>query len=120
MPDSPALRVLDVHKRFRLYHERPSSLKERVVRFRRAQYDVFWALSGVSCEVSQGETFGLIGPNGSGKSTLLKIIAGVFKPDSGLVEARGRLVSLLELGAGFHPDLTGRENVYLNASILGL
>jgi ABC-2 type transport system ATP-binding protein len=120
MSDSPAVRVSDVHKRFRLYHERPSSLKERVVRFRRAQYDVFWALSGVSCEVSEGETFGLIGPNGSGKSTLLKCIAGVFKPDSGRIETRGRLVSLLELGAGFHPDLTGRENVYMNASILGL
>jgi ABC-2 type transport system ATP-binding protein len=120
MPAPPALRVHDVHKRFRLYHERPSSLKERVVRFRRAHYDVFSALKGVSCEVEEGETFGLIGPNGSGKSTLLKIIAGVFRPDSGTVETRGRLVSLLELGAGFHPDLTGRENVYLNASILGL
>ncbi|WP_307844057.1 ABC transporter ATP-binding protein [Sanguibacter suaedae] len=80
----------------------------------------FWALRNVDLEISSGTTIGLIGPNGSGKSTLLKMIGGILQPDSGTVRIRGRLAALLELGAGFHPDLTGRENVYLNASILGL
>jgi ABC-2 type transport system ATP-binding protein len=115
----PMVAVRDVSKRFRLYHERPHSLKERVVNLRRANYEEFWALKDVSCDVQEGETFGLIGPNGSGKSTLLKCVAGIMRPDTGHIENRGRMASLLELGAGFHPDLTGRENVFLNASILG-
>ena len=116
----PAVRVEGVAKKFRLYHERAYSLKERIVNFRRARYEEFWALKDVSLEIAHGETAGLVGPNGSGKSTLLKLTAGIIRPTAGRIETHGRIASLLELGAGFHPDLTGRENVYLNASILGL
>jgi ABC-2 type transport system ATP-binding protein len=116
---APAIDVQGIGKRFRIYHHRPTSLKERVVRFRTA-YDDFWALRAVSVRVPQGSTLGLIGPNGSGKTTLLKIIAGILRPSEGTAITRGRIASLLALGAGFHPELTGRENVYLNASILGL
>ncbi len=98
------------------------SLKERVVNFGRSRKhrEDFWALRDIDLTIGSGSTVGLIGPNGSGKSTLLKMIGGILQPDSGTVRTRGRLAALLELGAGFHPDLTGRENVYLNASILGL
>jgi ABC-2 type transport system ATP-binding protein len=116
----PSVRVTDVSKIFRLYHERASTLKERVVNRRRAAYEEFWALKDVSLEINPSETAGLIGPNGSGKTTLLKLVAGIIRPSTGRIETRGRIASLLELGAGFHPDLTGRENIYLNASILGL
>ena len=116
----PAVAVEHVSKRFRLYHERPSSLKERILRFRRPRAEDFWALRDVAFEVPNGQTWGLVGPNGSGKTTLLKIIGGILRPTEGQVRTRGRLAALLELGAGFHPELTGRENVYLNASILGL
>jgi ABC-2 type transport system ATP-binding protein len=114
-----AITVEDLGKRFHLYRERPTSLKERLIRFRTASED-FWALRAVSVEVPEGTTMGLIGPNGAGKTTLLKIIAGILRPSEGRVVTRGRIASLLALGAGFHPELTGRENVYLNASILGL
>jgi ABC-2 type transport system ATP-binding protein len=119
--DSPTVvRVHDVSKRFVIYKDK--SLKERIVNSGRSRRhrDDFWALRNVDLEISAGSTVGLIGPNGSGKSTLLKTIGGILQPTSGTVERRGRLAALLELGAGFHPDLTGRENVYLNASILGL
>ena len=98
------------------------SLKERVVNFGRSQRhrEDFWALKGIDLDIEAGTTVGLIGPNGSGKSTLLKLVGGILQPTTGTVEHRGRLAALLELGAGFHPDLTGRENVFLNASILGL
>jgi ABC-2 type transport system ATP-binding protein len=114
------IRVSDVSKRFVIRKDK--SLKERLVNFRRsrANTEEFWALEHVSFEVASGTTVGLIGANGSGKSTLLKTIGGILTPTSGYVERRGRLAALLELGAGFHGDLTGRENVYLNASILGL
>ena len=115
-----AVEVEGVSKRFRVFHERPSSLKERLLRFRGSRAEDFWALRDVSFEVAKGETFGLVGVNGSGKTTLLKVIAGILRPTEGQVTTRGRIASLLELGAGFHPELTGRENVYLNASILGL
>ncbi|MGH2767912.1 MAG: ABC transporter ATP-binding protein [Actinomycetota bacterium] len=118
--NDPAVTLSDVSKKFKLYHERPQTLKERVVRFKRRQYEEFWALKDIALEIGKGETFGLIGANGSGKSTLLKLIAGILQPDTGAVATHGRIASLLELGAGFHPDLTGRENIYLNASILGL
>jgi ABC-2 type transport system ATP-binding protein len=114
------IRVDDVSKRFILRKEK--SLKERLVNFGRSNRhkEDFWALRNVNLDITAGTTIGLIGPNGSGKSTLLKTIAGIIQPTSGEVRRRGRLAALLELGAGFHPDLTGRENVYLNASILGL
>ena len=111
------IRAEGVSKRFLLHHEK--SLKERVVNRRKVVED-FWALRNVSFELEEGTTLGVIGANGSGKSTLLSIIAGILVPTEGYVERRGRLAALLELGAGFHPDLTGRENIYMNASILGL
>src|ERR671925_2098465 len=120
MPSDHAVVAQDVSKRFRLYHERAQSVKERVINRGSMRYEEFLALRNVSCEIRRGESFGLIGANGSGKTTLLKCIAGILRPDSGMIATHGRMASLLELGAGFHPDLTGRENVFLNASILGL
>jgi ABC-2 type transport system ATP-binding protein len=117
--NAPALEVADVSKKFRLYRERPTSLKARILHSRMRAED-FWALHDVSFHVPEGSSLGLIGHNGSGKTTLLKIVAGILRPTSGVVRQRGRLAALLELGAGFHPELTGRENVYLNASFLGL
>ena len=114
------MRVTGVSKRFRLHHEKYSSLKERVLHLGRIPYEDFWALSDINLEIEEGETWGLLGHNGSGKSTLLKCINGILQPTTGRIEVRGRLAALLELGAGFHPDLTGRENVFLNASLLGL
>src|SRR2546426_2649778 len=116
---APALEVADVSKKFRLYRERPTSLKARLLHSRMRAED-FWALRDVSFDIPEGSSLGLIGHNGSGKTTLLKIVAGILRPTSGVVRQRGRLVALLELGAGFHPELTGRENVYLNAGFLGL
>jgi len=116
----PVIRVEDVSKRFRLYHERNQSLKIWIMRGRRAEFEEFWALRDVSLEVERGSTFGLIGENGSGKSTLLKSIAKILRPDRGRISVTGKVSALLELGAGFHPELSGRENVYLNASILGV
>ena len=115
--------VVDVSglgKRFVIRKEK--SLKERIVNVGRSNKhkDDFWALRGIDLDISAGSTVGLVGANGSGKSTLLKCIGGILQPTEGEVSLRGRLAALLELGAGFHPDLTGRENVYLNASILGL
>ncbi|MCS5716618.1 ABC transporter ATP-binding protein [Herbiconiux sp. CPCC 205763] len=116
----PVVEINDVSKRFIIRKEK--SLKERLVNAGRSKQfkEDFWALKNVSLEIESGSTIGLIGPNGSGKSTLLKTIGGIIQPTSGSVQRRGRLAALLELGAGFHQDLTGRENVYLNASILGL
>jgi ABC-type polysaccharide/polyol phosphate transport system ATPase subunit len=114
---SPAVEVDGVSKRFRLYKERNQSLKAALMRRGRARYDEFWALQDVSFE---GSTFALIGENGSGKSTLLKCIARILEPEKGRVRTRGTVAALLELGSGFHPELSGRENVFLNGSILGL
>ncbi|HEX8080734.1 MAG TPA: ABC transporter ATP-binding protein [Jatrophihabitans sp.] len=120
MTGAPVIRVTDVSKKFVIRKDK--SLKERLVNARRSRANIeeFWALRHVDLEIGSGQTLGLIGGNGSGKSTLLKIIGGILTPSDGFVERRGRLAALLELGAGFHGDLTGRENVYLNASILGL
>ena len=120
MTNPTVVEVHDLSKRFVIRKEK--SLKERLVNFGRSNLhkEDFWALRNVDLEIEAGTTVGLIGPNGSGKSTLLKAIGGILQPTSGTVRTRGRMAALLELGAGFHPDLTGRENVYLNASILGL
>jgi ABC-2 type transport system ATP-binding protein len=115
-----AIEIEAVTKRFRIYHQHASSLKERVIGAGRNAFEEFYALSDVSFDVNVGETVGLLGHNGSGKSTLLKCVAGTLRPTSGRIRTRGRVAALLELGAGFHPELTGRENVYLNGSILGL
>lgn len=115
-----AVVVDGVSKRFRLYSERNQSLKAALMRGKRAAFDEFWALRDVSFEIPTGSTFGLIGENGSGKSTMLKCIAQILQPDTGNVTTNGRLAALLELGSGFHPELSGRENVFLNGSILGL
>jgi ABC-type polysaccharide/polyol phosphate transport system ATPase subunit len=111
-----------VSKRFWLSHQRASSLKERVLgaATRIAPAEALWALSDVSLRIDAGTTVGVIGPNGCGKSTLLQLVAGVLEPDGGSVVTSGRVTSLLELGAGFSPELTGRENVYLNASLHGV
>jgi ABC-2 type transport system ATP-binding protein len=116
----PAVVVDHVSKRYRLYRERQQSLKATVLRRTRARYEEFWALRDVSFEIDRGRTFGLIGENGSGKSTLLKCIAKILRPNDGRIVTDGKLAALLELGSGFHPELSGRENVYLNGSILGL
>jgi len=115
-----AVEVTGVSKRFRLYHERNQSLKAAFMRRGRAKYDEFWALQDVDLQIPVGKTFGLIGHNGSGKSTLLKCLAGILVPDRGSIAVHGRVSALLELGAGFHPELSGRDNVYLNGSILGM
>ncbi|HEV2761263.1 MAG TPA: ABC transporter ATP-binding protein [Acidimicrobiales bacterium] len=116
----PAIVVEGVSKRFRLYHERNRSLKATIMRGGRVRYEEFWALRDVSLEIPEGITFGLVGENGSGKSTLLKCIAKILRPDDGRIRTRGKMAALLELGSGFHPELSGRENVFLNGSILGL
>lgn len=113
------IEVHDVWKSFRLYEQKVRSLKELMVA-RRAKYQTFWALRGVSFEVAQGEMLGLVGANGSGKSTMLKCLARILVPNSGSVDVRGKVSALLELGAGFHPELTGRENLYLGGSLLRL
>jgi ABC-type polysaccharide/polyol phosphate transport system ATPase subunit len=116
----PVVRAEGVWKRFRLYHERNQSLKAAVMRRGRAKYEDFWALKDVSFEVRPGTTFALVGHNGSGKSTMLKCLARILQCDKGSTSIDGKMSALLELGAGFHPELSGRENVYLNGSILGL
>ncbi len=114
-----AVRAVDVSKRFLIHSEKRSSIKERFVRGRAPKAREFWALKNASFEIPKGQTFGIIGHNGSGKSTALKVLTGVYRPTSGSVEVNGRVSALLELGAGFHPELTGRENIRLNGSILG-
>lgn len=114
-----AISAQGITKRFMVHTERATSLKERVVR-RKSSGQEFYALRDVSVDIERGTTVGLIGPNGSGKSTLLKVLAGILRPTSGQISANGRIASLLELGAGFNGELTGRENVYLNAALLGL
>ena len=115
-----AITLQDVHKGYRVYRERYRSLKEIAIHRRLGVWEDRWALRGISLEVAPGSTLGLIGPNGAGKSTALKLMARILTPDRGRVAVRGRLAALIELGAGFQLEYTGRENVYLNASLLGL
>lgn len=119
-PSPTAITVDGVSKSFRIYHDRNQSLKATILRRKRAEFQEFWALRDVSLEIPEGKTFGLMGHNGSGKSTLLKCIAKILQPNEGSITSRGRMAAMLEVGSGFHPELSGKENVYLNGSILGM
>ncbi len=114
------IRIEDASRRFRVYPKEARTLKELIVTRGRGRGEDVWALSGVEAHVQPGEAVGLVGRNGSGKTTLLKLIGGIIKPTRGRVEAGGKVASLLELGAGFHPEFTGRENVFLNGALHGL
>ncbi len=120
--ETVVLRLEDVSVRYRIPHERFATLREHAIRWlkRRIRYDDYLALQKVSMQAHRGEMLGIIGPNGAGKSTLLKVVARVLKPKSGRVWICGRVAPLLECGAGFHPELTGRENIFLNGTLLGL
>jgi lipopolysaccharide transport system ATP-binding protein len=120
MSAEPVIRVQGVSKIYQIYAAPTDRLKQALWRGRRTYYKEFWALRDVSFEVHRGETVGIIGRNGSGKSTLLQIICGILQPTSGEARVTGRLAALLELGAGFNPEFTGRENVYVNGALLGL
>src|SRR5918911_5051763 len=115
----PALRVEAVSKQYRIYDRPADRLKETLSRGRWKAHREFWALKDVSFEVEAGTTTGIVGPNGSGKSTLLQIITGTLEPTHGAVHHEGRVAALLELGAGFNPEFTGIENIYLNAALMG-
>nr|WP_314081702.1 ABC transporter ATP-binding protein [uncultured Leptotrichia sp.] len=118
--DNIVINVENVSKKFKLYTDRPMSLKEKIVkRVKKNTYKEFYALNDVSFKVKKGSTVGLIGKNGSGKSTLLKMINRTMFPDKGRISINGKIASLIELGAGFHPELSGRENIYNNATIFG-
>ena len=117
---TPAIRVESLWKNFRLYHERNRYIKAAMLRGRRARYEEFWALQDVNLTVEKGATVGVIGSNGSGKTTLLKCLTGIYTPERGSISVEGNLAALLELGAGFHPELSGTENIYLNGSIMGM
>lgn len=117
---SAAVVVSDVSKSFRIYRDRQRSLKATVIKGSRARYDEFWALKDIDLEIPQGKTFGLLGNNGSGKSTLLKCMARILQPNKGSISHIGRMAAMLEVGSGFHPELSGRDNVYLNGAILGM
>src|SRR5499433_2495853 len=114
-----ALRVESISKQYRIYNRPSDRLKETVTRGRWKAHREFWALKDISFEVEAGTTTGIIGPNGSGKSTLLQIITGTLEPTHGSVWYDGRIAALLELGAGFNPEFTGVENVFMNASLMG-
>jgi ABC-2 type transport system ATP-binding protein len=115
------IRFEDISVRYRVPSERILTFKEYMIRWvqRKISHNDFWALHHISMEVYRGEVFGIIGRNGAGKSTLLKLVARVLRPTEGRIQVVGRVVPLLELGAGFHPELTGRENIYLNGAMLG-
>lgn len=120
MKPGNAIEVKDIKKKFKVYLDKGSQLKERILFRNRNRYEERWVLNGISFEVKEGEAIGLIGHNGCGKSTTLKLLTRIMYPDSGSIELKGRVSSLIELGAGFHPDMSGRENIYTNASIFGL
>ena len=117
---SLAVDIQHVGKRFKRHSDRRNSIKERFVRGRARKPEDFWAVRDVTLQIPKGSVYGLIGHNGSGKSTLLKMIGGIYRPTEGSITTDGRVAALIELGAGFHPDMTGRENINLNGSILGL
>ncbi|CUU50761.1 MULTISPECIES: ABC transporter ATP-binding protein [Clostridium] len=114
------IKIDNVYKSFKIYYDKGSTLKEKILFKNRNKHEIHKVLNGVSLNVEKGEVVGLVGENGSGKSTLLKLMTKIIYPDKGSIEIKGKISSLLELGAGFHPDMTGRENIYTNASIFGL
>ena len=118
--DSNAVVVSGLTKSFKLYYDKASTLKEKLIFWKRNQNELKTVLKDINLTIKKGETVALIGTNGSGKSTLLKLITKIIYPTKGKVTVKGKLTSLLELGAGFHPDFSGRENIYFNASIFGL
>jgi ABC-2 type transport system ATP-binding protein len=115
-----AVRVDHVSKSFRMYKERNQTIKSAVMRGRTSVHEDYWALKDISFDVPVGSTFGLIGSNGSGKSTLLKCLANIYVPNKGTITHFGRIAAMLEVGSGFHTELSGRENIFLNGSILGM
>lgn len=121
MKSQYAIRMENVSMRFNMSRERIDSIKEYIIRAARRQlfFDEFWALRDISLEIRQGEVFGLIGLNGAGKSTLLKLVAGVMKPTTGTIQVEGSIAPMIELGTGFDPDLTAKENVFMNGAVLG-
>ncbi len=115
-----SIQVKDAEKYFKLYRDKSRELKERILFRSRNKYEKRYVLRGISFDIKPGESVGLIGRNGCGKSTTLKLLTRILRPNSGEVVVNGRVSSLIELGAGFHPDMSGRENIYINASIFGL
>ncbi len=115
-----AIVVKDMSKDFVIYGDKPNTLKEKIIRFGKNKKEIHHVLKNINLKIMPGETVALIGVNGSGKSTLLKLMTKIIYPTSGKIEVNGKLTSLLELGAGFHQDFSGRENIYFNASIFGL
>lgn len=120
MKEGNAIEVKDITKAFKVYFDRSNNVKDFIIHGNRRHYENRQVLKGISFEVKKGEAVGLIGRNGCGKSTTLKLLTKIMYPDSGTIEMKGRVSSLIELGAGFHPDMSGRENIYINASIFGL
>ena len=120
MREENAIEVRDITKSFKVYMDRSNNVKDFLIHKNRRRNEVRDVLKGISFDVKKGEAVGLIGRNGCGKSTTLKLLTRIMYPDSGSIEMRGRVTSLIELGAGFHPDMSGRENIYINASIFGL
>ena len=120
MKKENAIEVKNMTKTFKLFYDKPSTLKERLVFWNHKKAETRTVLDNINIDIKKGETVALIGVNGSGKSTLLKLMTRIIYPTKGTVQTKGKLTSLLELGAGFHPDFTGRENIYFNASIVGL
>lgn len=120
MNSENAIEVRNVKKKFKVYYDKGRSLKEKVLFRNRNRFEERWVLNGINFDVKRGEAVGLIGHNGCGKSTTLKLLTKIMYPDEGTIEMKGRVSSLIELGAGFHPDMSGRENIYTNASIFGL
>lgn len=115
-----SIEVRNVSKKFKLYRERNQTLKSALMRGKVSDHDEFWALKNIDFNIPTGSSFGLIGSNGSGKSTLLKCLAKIYWPDEGRISYRGKMAAMLEVGSGFHHELSGRENIYLNGSILGM
>ncbi len=111
-----AIQLTGVAKKYEIHHEKPTLVEK----FVKGKNETFWALNNINLTVHKGERLGIIGPNGSGKTTLLKIIAGITAPTTGVITTHGKIVSLIDLEAGFHPDLTGLQNIYLNGMLLGL